>query len=64
MNFKYIEANVPNETRYWEELHHKFHDLWRVVLYVVAFVLLGLHLAHGFQSSFNLSERDIQNTLL
>ena len=52
MNFKYIEGNVPNETRYWEELHHKFHDLWRVVLYVVAFGLLGLHLADGFQSSF------------
>ncbi|MBP6578007.1 MAG: succinate dehydrogenase, partial [Chryseobacterium sp.] len=31
---------------------HKFHDAWRVVLYIVAFVLLGLHLAHGFQSSF------------
>ncbi|MDF2932920.1 MAG: succinate dehydrogenase [Chryseobacterium sp.] len=52
MNFKYIEANTPDETRYWAELHHKFHDLWRVVLYVVAFGLLGLHLSHGFQSSF------------
>ncbi|MDF2552903.1 MAG: succinate dehydrogenase [Chryseobacterium sp.] len=52
MNFKYIEANTPDETRYWAELHRKFHDLWRVVLYVVAFGLLGLHLSHGFQSSF------------
>lgn len=52
MKYKYIDANIPNETRYYEELRHKFVDIWRVVLYVVAFVLLGLHLAHGFQSSF------------
>ena len=52
ISYKYIQGNNPDEMRYWEELHHKFHDLWRVVLYVVAFVLLGLHLAHGFQSSF------------
>ena len=36
----------------FEHLQEKFQPLWRVVLYVVAFVLLGLHLAHGFQSSF------------
>lgn len=52
ISYKYIQANNPDELRYWEELHHKFHDIWRVVLYVIAFVLLGLHLAHGFQSSF------------
>ena len=52
MKYKYIEGNTPDSLRYWEELHHKFHDVWRVVLYVIAFVLLGLHLAHGFQSSF------------
>jgi succinate dehydrogenase / fumarate reductase cytochrome b subunit len=52
MNFKYIEANTPDQARFFPELHAKFADLWRVVIYVVAFVLLGLHLAHGFQSSF------------
>ncbi|KIA89738.1 succinate dehydrogenase cytochrome b subunit [Kaistella jeonii] len=52
MNFKYIEGNTPDEARFWPEIHEKFADLWRVVIYVVAFVLLGLHLAHGFQSSF------------
>lgn len=36
----------------FEHLQEKFQPLWRVVLYVLAFVLLGLHLAHGFQSSF------------
>ena len=38
--------------RFWEDIHAKFADVWRVAIYVVSFVLLGLHLAHGFQSSF------------
>ena len=52
MNFKYIEGIMPDQARFWPELHAKFADLWRVVIYVIAFILLGLHLAHGFQSSF------------
>lgn len=52
MNYKYVEALSINETRYWEELHAKFADLWRVIFYAISFVLLGLHLSHGFQSSF------------
>lgn len=52
INFKYVEANTPDNERFWPELHAKFADAWRVVFYVIAFVLLGLHLAHGFQSSF------------
>lgn len=52
INFKYVEGNMPDSARFWPELHAKFADLWRVVIYVIAFVLLGLHLAHGFQSSF------------
>lgn len=54
MTYKYVPGEGdPNDlTRFWGELHHKFADLWRVIFYVVAFVLLGLHLAHGFQSSF------------
>jgi succinate dehydrogenase / fumarate reductase cytochrome b subunit len=39
--------------RYHEELVAKFaHQPIRVVLYVFAFVMLSLHLLHGFQSSF------------
>ena len=52
MNYKYVEGLPVEENRFWTDLHHKFADLWRVVVYVIAFVLLGLHLAHGFQSSF------------
>ena len=40
------------EFRYWEELHHKFQDIIRVSIYCVAFIFLGLHLSHGFQSAF------------
>ena len=42
---------VATETDF-QHLQEKFATLWRVALYVVAFILLGLHLAHGFQSSF------------
>lgn len=36
----------------YDHLTNKFTSPLTVGLYVVAFVLLGLHLAHGFQSSF------------
>jgi succinate dehydrogenase / fumarate reductase cytochrome b subunit len=38
--------------RYHEELVHKFVNPLRVGAYVLAFVFLGLHLAHGFASAF------------
>lgn len=43
---------VPEHATEYEHLVHKFSALWRVALYVVAFVLLALHLMHGFQSAF------------
>ncbi len=54
MTYKYTPGNGdPSDmTRFWGELHAKFADLWRVLIYIVSFILLGLHLAHGFQSSF------------
>ena len=52
MNYKYLEGLAIDEGRYWEELHAKFADPIRVAFYVISFVLLGLHLSHGFQSSF------------
>jgi succinate dehydrogenase / fumarate reductase cytochrome b subunit len=51
LNYKFIEVNVPNEMRYYEELVHKFQNPIRVFLYCCAFVLLGFHLWHGFYSS-------------
>ena len=61
LNVKYFKGdmsglldpqNVDSGFRYWEELHHKFEDMWRVVLYCIAFVFLALHLLHGFNSAF------------
>jgi succinate dehydrogenase / fumarate reductase cytochrome b subunit len=51
MNYKYIAVNEINETRYYEELIHKFVSPVRTGLYSVAFMLLSVHLWHGFTSS-------------
>lgn len=58
INTKFIEGDMSGllangELRYHEELVHKFaHQPARVAIYVVAFILLSLHLMHGFQSAF------------
>jgi len=61
LNIKYFKGdmsglldpdNVDSGFRYFEELQHKFVDVWRVVLYVISFVFLALHLLHGFNSAF------------
>jgi succinate dehydrogenase / fumarate reductase, cytochrome b subunit len=51
MIYKYVEVNTIDETRYFEELVHKFESPVRTGLYSIAFVLLALHLWHGFTSS-------------
>lgn len=52
MNHKYIESLPEDPNRYFAELQHKFTNPLRVGAYVIAFVLLSLHLWHGFQSAF------------
>ena len=61
MTVKYIEGDMsglvdPNNAesgfRYYEELREKFVSPVRVGFYAVAFVLLSLHLLHGFNSAF------------
>lgn len=58
INTKYIQGDMSGVItgeagyRYFEELQHKFMEPWRVGAYVVAFVLLALHLLHGFTSAF------------
>ena len=52
MNYKYIQFNEPDPTRYYHELIEKFHEPLRVGMYVLCFVFLCLHLLHGFQSAF------------
>ena len=60
MTEKYIEdgayafgtAAESTAGRFYHELQEKFTELWRVIFYVISFVLLALHLLHGFQSAF------------
>jgi succinate dehydrogenase / fumarate reductase, cytochrome b subunit len=51
MTYKYVQSNPINETRYYEELIQKFVSPVRTGLYSIAFVLLSVHLWHGFTSS-------------
>lgn len=56
INVKYIQGDMTGmhdgEFRYFSELVHKFENPLRVGAYVVAFILLALHLLHGFTSAF------------
>jgi succinate dehydrogenase / fumarate reductase cytochrome b subunit len=52
MVYKYVEVNPLEPTRYFPELVHKFESPVRTAIYCVSFVLLSLHLQHGFSSSF------------
>ncbi|MCB9195011.1 MAG: succinate dehydrogenase cytochrome b subunit [Flavobacteriales bacterium] len=59
INEKYVEGGneafgsaLRDPNRYYQELQEKFVDIWRVIIYVGSFVLLSLHLLHGFQSAF------------
>ena len=56
LNTKYVLGDMSGmhggDYRYYHELVEKFQNPLRVAAYVVAFVFLGLHLAHGFTSAF------------
>ncbi|MDX5586566.1 MAG: succinate dehydrogenase cytochrome b subunit [Aureibaculum sp.] len=58
LNTKYVLGDMSGVLegeegyRYFTELQHKFVNPLRVGAYVIAFVLLALHLLHGFQSAF------------
>lgn len=50
---KYIEGAASDPTKYFGELKEKFHNnIIRTNIYCFAFILLGIHLSHGFNSSF------------
>jgi succinate dehydrogenase / fumarate reductase cytochrome b subunit len=52
ITYKYIDGNAIDATRYYPELVAKFVSPVRTGLYCLAFILLSLHLWHGFNSSF------------
>jgi len=43
---------LANHHQYFDIVVHFFSIWWYVFLYIIAMVLLGLHLNHGFQSAF------------
>jgi succinate dehydrogenase / fumarate reductase cytochrome b subunit len=52
MTVKYIDVQPEDPVRYFSEIQAKFVNPIRVSIYITSFVLLALHLFHGFQSSF------------
>ncbi|MEC3906540.1 succinate dehydrogenase cytochrome b subunit [Tamlana sp. 2201CG12-4] len=56
LNTKYVLGDMSGmhdgSYRYFHEMVEKFHSPLRVGAYVISFILLGLHLAHGFTSAF------------
>ncbi|RED50445.1 succinate dehydrogenase cytochrome b subunit [Seonamhaeicola aphaedonensis] len=56
INVKYIQGDMSGlhngEFRYFHEMVAKFENPVRVAAYVVSFILLALHLLHGFTSAF------------
>ncbi len=52
MIHKYIETNPEDPTRYLAETVHKFESPVRTGIYIISFILLAVHLWHGFASSF------------
>ncbi|MFB9056036.1 succinate dehydrogenase cytochrome b subunit [Mariniflexile ostreae] len=56
INTKYVAGDMSGmhdgEFRYFPEMVAKFHSHLRTIAYVVSFILLGLHLVHGFNSAF------------
>lgn len=61
MTVKYVQGdmsglvdanNAESGFRYYDELREKFVSPVRVLIYAVSFVLLSLHLLHGFNSAF------------
>lgn len=58
INTKYIQGDMSGLLsdgegyRYYEELVHKFESPIRTAAYGIAFILLSMHLVHGFNSAF------------
>jgi succinate dehydrogenase / fumarate reductase cytochrome b subunit len=52
MVYKYVEGNAIEEARYFPELVAKFESPVRTSIYCISFLLLSVHLWHGFNSSF------------
>jgi len=56
LNTKYVLGDLSGlhngEFKYYYEVHHKFENPLRVGVYIISFILLAMHLLHGFNSAF------------
>ncbi len=52
MDVKYVHPIAEDPNRFYPELVEKFQNSGRVVVYVLAFIFLGMHTSHGFESAF------------
>ncbi len=52
IEYKYVCKIPEDPNRYHAHLVEAFQKLPMVIAYCIAFIFLGLHLAHGFQSAF------------
>ncbi len=53
IQYKYINTEALNPSKYFHELQEKFYgNTIRTSLYCLSFVFLGMHLNHGLSSSF------------
>ena len=53
IEYKYIDGSEMDSAKYFSELKERFHNnILRTSIYCISFILLGLHLSHGFSSSF------------
>lgn len=48
-NGMYVNKPIDN---LFEQMHLVFSHAWVVIVYLIALIALGFHLAHGFQSAF------------
>ena len=48
----YDPMGLANSHQYFDIVVHIFGTWWYVFLYIIAMILLGFHLNHGFQSAF------------
>ena len=54
IKYKYVDFKPESPDRYYEELQHKFHDLWRVIIYCVSLFFYHFIYYMVFNHHFNL----------
>lgn len=51
-SFPYQSATIGEEASLWHKAAAQFAVEWYSAIYVIAMIIVGIHLVHGFQSAF------------